>query len=166
MIQSLRLKLRLTLASCSSSREIIQKAFMKLSILKTKCKGSKIFEGKELIPIALSRTGKEHESVFTAKSRNKLTSVTLLNIQEAMVKQFRIGSNTTNSSGRASGIEGQLLLHGGEERKCHTCGKKGNFAKDCNFRRGGTPFGSNSGYEHKCNGLIWWKDQEFQWRLQ
>ena len=75
-----------------------ERFFEKLAILKTKYQGCKKFEEEELSPIALACSPTKYKSVLTAESRIKGTNLSLEDIQEAMVKQHRMGSPNTKSS--------------------------------------------------------------------
>ena len=62
-----------------------------------------------------------------------------------MVEQYRMGNPETKAASNED-EEGEVLLYGAEERKCHICGKTGHLARDCRLRRGGPPFSSPGRY--------------------
>ena len=100
-----------------------ERFFERLAIMKTKYLGCKRFEEKELIPISLARAPTEYKSVLTSESRNKGEHLTLDDIQETMVEQYRMGSPDAKASSNEDN-EGEVLLYGAEERKCHIYGKQ------------------------------------------
>ena len=87
--------------------------------------GSKRFEEKELIPIVLARAPAEYKCILTSESRSKKSSLTLGNIQDAMIEQYRMGSAASKSTDKSGDSEGELLLYGGDKSKCHICGGQG-----------------------------------------
>ena len=111
-----------------------EKFFMQLAVMKNKYPKSKKFEAEELIPVILSKAPDTYKSVLTAESRAKGNALTMEDIEETMVEQFRLSNNKVNGSGDRE-RDGELILNMMEDRVCQICKKPGHTAAQCKFNK-------------------------------
>ena len=132
--------------------------FTKLSVLKSTYAGSKKFTEEALIPLILAKAPSKYSSALTSERRAKGSSLTLDDIQDTMVEQYRMENNSTSESGggKSEGKEkGEVILAGADDetRTCFICHKKGHIAKHCPLKKQGGGKGKGRGKKVRFNGI-------------
>ena len=72
---------------------------MQFSVLKNKYPKSKRFEEAELITLTLAKAPDSYKCVLTAESRVKGSALTMQDIEDAMLEQFRLSNNKITGDG-------------------------------------------------------------------
>ena len=87
--------------------------FTKLSVLKSTYSESKKFTEEALIPLVLAKAPSKYSSALTSERRAKEENLTIEDIQDTMVEQFRMENNSANGTGYTGDDEkekGEVVL--------------------------------------------------------